>query len=1528
MVTLTLIGLTQDYTMIIQSMAGIVQALEGILARIDSTGRTSFVKQGAALTPGDSLVLLSGSTQINILNGLPVYLTVNSPFVLNGISPLKPDSTLFNRFIEKASADKDFDMLKFINSLDPTAAEPETTLGSGGSALIVDPYYGLGLVTAGFTTRGPSSVYDNEIKQLGVQWYSDFKPEAALSLTDNTLSLDESLTVRNGDLNAADQVGVIDPFNYGTVIGYAEGILVSGAASRLNQPANMVTSAYSLELGNGISTLRASDGSPITLSLEDHRIVARSGDKVIFAVGIDSESGKITAVQYHGIYHPDPNSPDESINLDGLIKVTLTLTDKSGDVSVASIDIGSKLHFEDDAPFINSIDSLQLKDNPLFNVPVQGIIDVDFNTDLAKSLVFNSNALATLQSFGLTSNGHQLVFDLDNSGHLITAKRAGTDQIIFTLQLSEVTPNTEQEHKPTYTFTLFDSIDQPVNDEISVLIPIKATDADNDSVMGSIQIVLGDGANAPGGITTGFTAIEGDLDALTGNYPVTTHHQFTITAGVDRLVPGSLIIESSTLTQLINEIHNEVTANGSPLTLTQSNNNGVITLTATDSQNNIIFQMTITPVNVGKDLHINVSLIQYQPIDHQIGGESTGLVRQDGNSLHIDLTLQAKDSDGSPLDSSVNLNVTINDGNAPGLGNHQLTFTENLNVQTQSGQVPLNLGSDTIATLVFENTAAMQQSLKGLTSGGAHTSYSFQDNGKTFTLKVDDSNSLLNGQELLKVTINTDGSYTAVLSGPLDQINNISELILNVRATDKDADTSNLGEIKIIINDAIAQPYTTTATTNIVEGDLDPMTYPVTAPTANFTLQTSGDRLLPESVSFDPTTIDALITELGQEIKVNGQPLTFTHTGNTITGSLNGNPILVIELTAEQNANHLSVDAHINVTLNGPIDHNQNGNTGLVHLQGDQIIIDIGVQVKDSDGDYLNQPALVHVGISDGPNPALSTQEEIILDEPVSSTPVSQQAHFAINVGSDEIKQIDFNYTNGENSGIKSAGHDVLFEVVNGVLKGYYIEGTVRVDVLSATLTSNNNSGLVTFQLFQPVDHSQSGIDVLTLNLKIQAVDNDGDLANLLLPVKITDSIAHPEDTSTSVIEGQTVTGDLSDFYNLNAEGGHLNSIIISGITYSFASQDTQVINTPKGVFTIHSDGTWTLDAVRNLDHTITQELNIGYTVIDEDGDISPVKNLHIEINDGAASSGGQTISTSLSEGDLSPNTYATHVLSDVLTISNNGSDNFNLATMTILNQTSLATEIGNEIKYFNPNTGVQESVAATVTNNSIVVKSLDGQLLLEIKLVPVLQPNGDIFLQQDITLYQPLSHFVLNNGGSVVAINNQIGINYQVQVTDIDGDLLVNPVSLTANILDGANPDLKDTPAPIVIDGNHQVTGTMNLNIGSDPIASINFNPAQPELSQLLLTSNGHVTSTVIADHSIKIYDNADPLAPILVAEITLNDNGNFTVPDKRITIKVPRIAKINPEIPIIKPALIPIVSARTTKTITTASSKLIINE
>ncbi|KTD45277.1 structural toxin protein RtxA [Legionella quinlivanii] len=1455
-----------------QAISGEVQALQGLLVRTNENGQCKILKQGSLIHAGDTLVLLGGGDSLIKLLFQPAISLLPDQaysFQLKGISPLinKIPETPLDQLLNQTQL-KNADIIKLIEQLEEPAAG-DSPLQSGGASFYIDkPLFSLGHVGAGYDTRFAenSSLFD--IEQNNVLWLKDPKPEAVLRLNDSELTLDESITVKNGDNNVG-QSDLVDPFGFGKPISIAEGNILSSSSSQFNQNASAITTSYALELGDSPSDLKASDGSSIKLVLENNLVLGKSGNTVVFAIGIDEGSGKITVVQYHGLYHNDPNSPDESLSLANLVKASLTLTDTSGDVSKATVEIGSKIHFEDDAPIIQNVQQASLVDTTIEHQIINGTVQVDFGSDLAKDLTFSSDALRILQSSQLTSNGEALVYTLSRDGHSITATVQGTDITVFKLSLSAVIPNAEQIRMPSYQFQLFQALDQPPN-KITLGIPIKAIDADNDVSQGQIRITITDGADAAGGSSSLLSSTEGDLDANAGAYPVSTNHTFTIEAGVDRLLPQSLNFANGFLDALLQEFNQEVTAGGLPLHISSTVVNGVITLTALDSANEVVFQLKLTPVNVGQNIQVTAELIQYKPLDHQVNGDTNGIIRQNGSSIDFDIKLQAKDSDGDSLQNPVNLHVQINDANPPVLGQDQMAFTESTVQQVLIGQVPLDLGSDTIATMVFEDSALMQGSLTSLTSGGFQTSY--QINGNELSIRINDPQSASNGQELLKVILNTDGSYTATLKGPFDQVNDISELILTVRATDKDGDPSNLGAIHLTIQDAPSQNFPTQASTSLIEGDLAPGTYPVTSPVAEFTLQSSGDRLLPETIRFDPATINDLLSELSQEIKVDGQPLDFIVQNNQIIGSLNGSAIVVIALSADQSGNHYNVDGHLTITLNGPIDHNQTNNTRLVHLAGDQISIQIGVQITDADGDSLANPAQITASIADGAPPQLIHVEDITLAEPVSTDATSSSAHILIDIGSDAIKSLTFNYTNGENSGLLSGTHPVLLEINNGVLHGYYIENGIEVSVFNATLTNQGNQAVVDFELYKPIDHTQPGQDSVTLPIKIIAVDTDGDSATVSVPVHISDSVAHPEAVTATVIEGDTVLGNLSSSYQLNVEGGRLYSFTVNGTAYTFdAAHSSFSVTTDKGLLTVNSDGSWNLQSLDGLDHDFVQQLPVSYTVIDGDGDFAS-SSLLITITDGSPSSGGQTLGNALVEGDLAPMTYPVTAISPTLTVVNNGSDPFDLSTFAIQNPAALAAELQADLQFFNSVTGQTESLIATVGNDSIVLRSSSGELVLEVKLIAIVQANQDLSLTQTITLYQPLSHLLSNNSGVVTLGNDQIQINYQVQVADIDGDLLVNPLNLSATISDGANPVIDDA-ATIVQDGSSVSSGTLDVNIGSDPIASIRFDASQPALANL--TSNGYSTTTTVSDHSIKIFDHNQQL----LAEITLNNNGSYSV-------------------------------------------------
>jgi hypothetical protein len=143
--------------------------------------------------------------------------------------------------------------------------------------------------------------------------------------------------------------------------GYAK-----GSASVIDSSASvagvdgLASSVYSLGVtAAGVdSGLDTTAGASILLYKEGNLVVGRisggaDSGKAAFAVAIDASTGVLSMAQYNAIKHPTGGaaSPDESLSIaSNALMATVTLTDGDGDTNSASVDIGSRVSIQDDAP--------------------------------------------------------------------------------------------------------------------------------------------------------------------------------------------------------------------------------------------------------------------------------------------------------------------------------------------------------------------------------------------------------------------------------------------------------------------------------------------------------------------------------------------------------------------------------------------------------------------------------------------------------------------------------------------------------------------------------------------------------------------------------------------------------------------------------------------------------------------------------------------------------------------------------------------------------------------------------------------------------------------------------------------------------------------------------------------------------------------------------------------------------------------------------------------------------------------------
>ncbi|WP_238579824.1 enhanced entry virulence factor RtxA, partial [Legionella pneumophila] len=191
----------------------------------------------------------------------------------------------------------------------------------------------------------------------------DDVPIARAQLTNNEILLDETIGMKVGDADAANDdfnpTTTVDPFNniYGIPIGLVQNAkLIDTSTSEMGADAKNATMTHLLKITNAVSGLQTTDGTPINLFLESNGdITGRAGDvgaPAVFAIRMNPNTGAISVAQYGPIKQFDTNSHDEAVDLTGRISAVVTAKDSDGDESNVEIPIGQLIIFADDGPSI------------------------------------------------------------------------------------------------------------------------------------------------------------------------------------------------------------------------------------------------------------------------------------------------------------------------------------------------------------------------------------------------------------------------------------------------------------------------------------------------------------------------------------------------------------------------------------------------------------------------------------------------------------------------------------------------------------------------------------------------------------------------------------------------------------------------------------------------------------------------------------------------------------------------------------------------------------------------------------------------------------------------------------------------------------------------------------------------------------------------------------------------------------------------------------------------------------------------
>ncbi|MCG3812029.1 retention module-containing protein, partial [Photobacterium damselae] len=910
-----------------ENLNKVVKIQNGEAFILSASGKIVRVADKHALTE-DEILLLDKNTQAVLVDEFDSESSAFSDDCISCIAVNNNDQIIEQQLPENAQLNLS-ELLEGNVSADEIAAIQNAIL-SGEDPTQTQEAPAAGIVLAGSAIgRFITIDYDNDSMLAEAGFDTSYDPSSQQSVEEPLAILiaeggeQISLQVTEGDLSDRSY-----PVSTSQIITIEAGSLPLDPDSFTFTPSSLTS------LLNELSSDIRSSGQPVLFIFDSNSIVGTQNGQIILTIeikGVGTHDNNADIEVITTIHAPiDHNSSDSNgvVTSSGdqiHINFDITGTDTSGNEIDNPINTDVTI-VDGQNPSFGTDSGVTINESTEKGQMIHGEVPLDVGSDAIESLIFDESQPSLV---GLTSNGEPTSVEVN--GNSLTVLDA-QGQPVLTVTIAK---------DGSYEVKVTGPLDQGDSESIDLDLNVTATDFDGDSTSGVANITITDGSDAAGGENVAITITEGDLDtngAAPGDpstYPVSQSGSFVIAAGEDRLVPSSVQVDPAQTQALLQELSAELTSGSQALTFALDSNGNIV---GTLPDGTVAITVSLSAVQDGQDIKVTVDIEQNVPLDHTNKGDSDGFVHSQGDNIEISVPVQAQDTDGDALENSANVDITIVDGQNPSFGiDSGVTINESTEKgQVIHGEVPLDVGSDAINSLTFDEN---QPSLVGLTSNGEPTTV--EVNGNSLTI-LD-----AQGQPVLTVTIAKDGSYEVKVTGSLDQGDSESiDLDLSVTATDFDDDSTS-GVANITITDGSDAAGGETGTVEVIEPDLVPNDYPVAAKT-EITLHAGEDRLDPTSVTLDKTQINTLLNELSTEVTSNGESLTFTYVNGVLTGQLpNGEVALTITLTAIQDGQDVKVT--VEVEQSRPLDHNPSGNSeGMVSVSDGNISIDLPIQATDT----------------------------------------------------------------------------------------------------------------------------------------------------------------------------------------------------------------------------------------------------------------------------------------------------------------------------------------------------------------------------------------------------------------------------------------------------------------------------------------------------------------------------------------------------------------------------------------------------
>ncbi len=1195
-------------------------------------------------------------------------------------------------------------------------------------------------------------------------------------------------------------------------------------------------------------------------------VLSEDGSTITLSIAGSNETVLTISLNTDGTYQFEQFKPLEQTNGEDTIELSLPTTIVDFDQDTASNTFTMTI-LDGDNPVIETVTGLSLDEAGVDQGSQEGAVVTSGSGSITTAVGSD-----IIDHYELEPTEFNVGGELQSRGQVVQLELASESNGVRTyegfieLDGVRITVFDVAVDAPTlgeYQFNLYEQLDHTGanDDSLTFSLPVYAVDADGDRssiTQGSntpeaAQIVIQVQDDVP--TIDGVDALAVDEDDLSSigsdqSDSVLAQGSFTTTQGSDRVV--SYQLESGT------DPLNGLESQGRSISLTETvNSDGSFTYSAT-AEGDAIFTLQVNP-----DGSYSFSL--EGPIDHAVGSDS----------LTLDFTIVATDFDGDTsslvlpvtiaddvptINDVVALTVDEDDLSSVGSDQSQPTLVE--------GQFTTTQGSDGVVQYQLDVNA---DPLNGLQSQGQTVSIAETQNADgSYTYSA-----TANGSAVFTLILNTDGSYSFELQGPIDHAANSDSLTLDfsVIATDFDGDTSQIVLPVTIVDDK--PTITDVDAITVDEDDLGTIGSDQTDPISidgNFTTTQGSDRVVSYQLDASATPVNGLTSQ--------GVAVTLTETANgdgSFTYQATAGTESVFTLT-------VNTDGSYNFTLEGPIDH---------AVDSDELTLNFPIIATDFDGDTTN--ATIPVTIVDD-KPVITDVDAITVDEDDlasigsdQSNPISIDGNFTTTQGSDRVVSYQLDASATPVDGLTSKGVAVtLTETANGDGSFSY-EATAGSEAIF-TLTVNTD-GTYNFTLEGPIDHAVDS-DELTLNFPIIATDFDGDTVTESIPVTIVDDVptitavdALNVDEDDLNVVGSDPGGDLfvkgaftttqgSDrvvSYQLDSTSDPVAGLTSQGEAITLvetANGDGSFtyVATADGnpVFTLNvaTDGTYDFTLQGPIDHAANSDsLTIDFPIIatDFDGDTATAT-IPVTITDDAPII-DNVVPLAVDEDDLSgigsDQSDAVYVKGAFTTTQ--GSDR-----VVSYQLDSTADPVAGLTSQGEPVTLVE---TANADGSFTYVATADGN--------PVFTMNVNADGTYNFRLEGPVDH-ALNS--------DELVLNFPIIATDFDGDTTTAtiPVTITDDVpsIDNVVPLTvdEDDLATIGSDQNDDafMSGSFSTTEGSDSVVKYQLDATADPLAGL--TSQGEpvvLAETANGDGSFTYTATADGNA---VFELVLKPDGSYT--------------------------------------------------